>query len=295
MKCPICSSVDITIRYESTMSHAEDSYAVTEKHVGIHGTIVSCHGCGFAWVVDTELVESLVASYSQSGVDTVYEKEVAGRKKTNRKQIQEIGRYLSPPAKLLDIGCYTGIFLDDAQQHGFSVFGLEPSQAAYRKARARGLAQVINGSVTDDVSYFKSDFFDVITAFDVIEHLVDPHALPRFASLHVKTGGILVISTPDFDSLFSRIAGESWHAIIPHHVTYYSKKTLGLLLEHHGFEVLKVARLTRYFSIQYLLTMLGERLPVFQTLLSWFAKSIFGKLMLPVNLCDQVVVYARKK
>ncbi|MBL7183339.1 MAG: class I SAM-dependent methyltransferase [Anaerolineae bacterium] len=76
-----------------------------------------------------------------------------------------------PGRRLLDVGCHIGVFLGIAQERGWAAWGIEPSRWAAREARGRGL-QVIEGTL-DDV-HLAGESFDVITLWDVIEHLTDP-------------------------------------------------------------------------------------------------------------------------
>ncbi len=102
--------------------------------------------------------------------------------------------------------------------------------------------RVRSGTLED--ARFAPDAFDAVTMLDTIEHLDNPlHAL-REACRVLKPGGILLIQTPDLDSLSRRILGRSWAVLSPwEHLAYFSARSLGLALRRAGFEVAAVRNL----------------------------------------------------
>lgn len=144
--------------------------------------------------------------------------------------------------KLLDVGCSNGLFLFAARQAGFDVRGVELSADAARFARSDLLLNVTTGTWRD--AGFADESFDVITLFDVTEHLVDP--LGELAAIRrlLKPGGLLVQSTPDIDGLFPRLSYKAarWLDYWPHpeppwHLFQFSAATLAAMTEKAGYAV----------------------------------------------------------
>ena len=109
-------------------------------------------------------------------------------------RINEILPYVKP-GRLLDVGCSCGYFMEVAAQHGFDVSGLEFSQSAVAAAAPHISNRIQQASLEDVVSTISA--FDVVTAFDLIEHVHDPVKFARNAGEILKPGGILALSTPD--------------------------------------------------------------------------------------------------
>lgn len=102
---------------------------------------------------------------------------------------------------ILDIGCGSGAFLEYFQKQGCKVTGIDSSYRAVERCRARGLANVIQG----DVGYMKmpQDGFDIVTMFDVLEHIDDDmHFLQTVRTL-MQPKGCVLITVPAFQWLWT--------------------------------------------------------------------------------------------
>ena len=114
--------------------------------------------------------------------------------------------------RLLDVGCAYGFFLQEARRH-FEVAGIEIAEDAAAHARQQGLC-VLTG-VADAATLARLGNMDVIVLLDVIEHLPAPHETLALCARHLNPGGIIVITTGDFASLYARLAGAHWR-LMPH-------------------------------------------------------------------------------
>ncbi len=140
--------------------------------------------------------------------------------------------------RLLDVGCATGDFLEAAQITGdWDLYGVEISPYASAYARSRLGLPVETGSV--EALAYPDGFFDVVTLWNVIEHL--PDLAGSLNSIHrlLKPDGILVFNTPNLDSLDAKFFGQYWIGYeLPRHFYIFSRKTLRQALLKTGFEIL---------------------------------------------------------
>lgn len=115
---------------------------------------------------------------------------------------------------LLDVGAAMGSFVTMAEAYGWSAFGVEPSAAMVRQAQALG-RNVALGSATE----IPAGRFDVVCAFDVLEHLTRPGAALRSMAAAVRPGGCLIIEMPEFKAPFG-----NWqrHIRPRQHIALYS-------------------------------------------------------------------------
>jgi cyclopropane fatty-acyl-phospholipid synthase-like methyltransferase len=124
------------------------------------------------------------------------------------------------------VGCFNGAFLDylgpDWDRHG-----VEPSRLAAGLARTRGVQ--VHARLLDDLP--ATETFDVITAFDVIEHVVDPALFFGMIRRHLRPNGIAVFSSGDTDSLSWRLQlARYWYcSYLPEHVSFYCRHALNYL------------------------------------------------------------------
>ena len=156
--------------------------------------------------------------------------------------IRTAARIISRPVtamRLLDVGCSNGALLDIAIRHGMQAEGVEPAQSAARDGLRRGF-NIHVGLV--EALPIPHESFDLITNFEVIEHISDP--LPLLKACHdlLRPGGVLVIGTGNVDSFTFSAIGTKWDFMYPHtgHINFYSTSSLAQLTSSNGFRVAKV-------------------------------------------------------
>src|SRR5437588_5795275 len=108
--------------------------------------------------------------------------------------------------RLLDVGCATGFFMEAATEVGFDVRGLEFSTVAIGLARPNIRDRIVHGDVNVLRSQ-ESEPFDVVTAFDIIEHMQDPTKFLQEIRDILHPGGVLAISSPDTGHLLRYLMG----------------------------------------------------------------------------------------
>lgn len=123
--------------------------------------------------------------------------------------------------KLLDFGCGTGWFLEHAKKH-YKVAGFEPTISL-----AKFTSNLLKIKVEEDITNFKSNTFDIITAFDVIEHVANPQETFKEFSRLLKKDGCLLIYTPNANSFAFDYMKENQNLVIPPlHLHYFNKKSI---------------------------------------------------------------------
>jgi SAM-dependent methyltransferase len=141
---------------------------------------------------------------------------------------------------LLDVGCATGDFLARMRRHGaWELTGLEQDQHAASMARQEYGLEVYTGPL-DEVELAQGGF-DVVTMWDVIEHVPRPGASLRRIGEWLRPGGWLIMRTPDADSPYARAFGRYWAGLdAPRHLVVFGRSTLTRLLTENGFQIERV-------------------------------------------------------
>lgn len=135
--------------------------------------------------------------------------------------------------RLLEIGCGFGHFLAAMRDRGLAVEGCELSEHQARFAREH-----FQLAIHEDNALTRPwpKRFEVIAAFELIEHVPDPQVWLEWAFRLLSPGGQLILSTPNDDSLFRRLLGRHWFYHIPsEHLSYFSAKSLIRALGDIGF------------------------------------------------------------
>lgn len=291
--CALCGSRRYAVLYRgrSTRSRELDpkSMRCTSVEHGEFTNIVQCSDCGLIYQNPRDDEATLSKLYA--GVDDpVYERESEGRVRTFGRLVERLGRY-TRPGRLLDVGCYSGIFLEQAHAAGWEVCGVEPSAWAAALARQKGFT-VFEGAFSAAADELPAPF-DAVTIWDVIEHLPDPLADLRHAFDMLKPGGVLALSTMDTSSLFARLAGRRWPWYMRMHLVYFTRESMRRMLEAAGFEVLAIERHERIVSLRYFLEKASSNVPGFAALGRVLAAP-FGNLYSVFQLGDIMNVFARR-
>jgi 2-polyprenyl-3-methyl-5-hydroxy-6-metoxy-1,4-benzoquinol methylase len=149
--------------------------------------------------------------------------------------------------RLLDIGSGDGSFVHHMARHQWEATGIDFSPAALEFAhRFRSGGRFLQGSLEDYDA--PSDSLDLITLWQVLEHIGGPRPLLRRCYDLLRRGGMLVASVPNIEGLSSRLTGERWWGLdVPRHLVHYSPTTLTRSLEQAGFRVIHI----RHQSLQY--------------------------------------------
>jgi len=151
--------------------------------------------------------------------------------------------------RLLDIGCGNGAFLSRAQKQGFVVDGVETCSPLADEARKKLDCHVYTKLLSE--CRFSPETFDVVTMYDLIEHLPDPIEDLRRVQFWLKPGGVLFVLTPNDEAFLRRAARlafrVSLHCIqrpmnslyYSHHLSYFTARSLRSLLEATGFDLVQ--------------------------------------------------------
>jgi ubiquinone/menaquinone biosynthesis C-methylase UbiE len=297
VRCNFCGADDGVVRYPSTIKQGEDgdwrAFRCTHSGYGRHHPIVQCRQCGLVYTDPRPNGRDIVETY-QAVEDPLYLEEREGRVLTFEHHLKPLERLTGLPdgRPLLDVGCYTGVFVEIAGRHGWDAWGVEPSQWAVEQAQARGL-HVVQGTL--DTADLPEMYFNVVTMWDVIEHLTDPcEALERAGRL-LKPGGLLVVHTIDIDSLFARVMDTRWPWLMEMHLYYFSRRTLRAMLEKCGFRVLSDRPQGRYLRLGYLMNRVGALAPLVGRPVEGLVTRLgLRGLAVPVNLGDLFTAYATK-
>ena len=203
--------------------------------------IYRCPSCGLMFVYPRLSPEDLSAIYDagyfmrgdkyalveKTGIDPNF--------KNDLKKIETIHQYRKN-GRLLDIGCAKGGFLKAAKDKGFEVQGVEISDYAACYARDTLGVLVENCSLTE--ADFPADHFDVVTMWDVLEHLHNPGETLMEVNRILKKGGHIFITTGDAGSSWARLTGRFWQLLTPpQHLFFFNKKSLEHILAANGFSV----------------------------------------------------------
>lgn len=264
MNCPLCDSADHTV-----------FHSLAEEHI-----LSRCRQCGFVFSITAPSEQKVRALYQEGyfrswGLDDPSFHSALRDLKTQtfRKHLKRLMSFTTP-GEVLDVGCAMGFFMEVAVEEGWSAWGVEVSEEAARIAQRRFGDRVFHGVLSE--AKFPDGRFDLVVMFDVIEHIVDPNEILREASRVLKSGGLLMITTPDIGSLSAKAMGKTWtHFKASEHLCFFNRRTIKSFLAHWGFSVLIVTAAVKVFNLRYLAFQF-QRYPT--PFFSWFSSILFRAL-----------------
>jgi len=179
-------------------------------------TVYVCAGCGFHFINHLDNLPSEPADDASGPLEPQDWNYIEGRlpvsEKLLRKNLRLVKRHIAlPGAHCLDIGAGAGLFAQFLAEAGALVQGIEP-QGIFREFAQRKFGLTLNGE-TIDARYWQqgfAGFFDVVTLWDVFEHVNFPAETLQNAYNVIKPGGWLFLDTPRRDALFYRISEWSY-------------------------------------------------------------------------------------
>lgn len=151
-------------------------------------------------------------------------------------------RWVPERVRVLDIGCGFCESLGYHRARGCDAYGVEADANVRRIADHFGYNVHVG---LFDPELYESGFFDYVTLDQVIEHVVDPHETMRGVARILKPGGTAVLSTPNPNGWGRRLFGRRWvHWHIPYHLQQYTRRSMRILAEKSGLNVVKATTLT---------------------------------------------------
>ncbi|MEQ1584233.1 MAG: class I SAM-dependent methyltransferase [Cyclobacteriaceae bacterium] len=228
--CPICSSDHL-----KPLMIARD-YTVTQGDFSLQ----QCEQCHFV-ATSPRPDQNSIALYYQSDkyishtssgknvIDRIY---LLARNYTLRSKYKLIKKYKAL-GSVLDYGCGTGAFLHYIQKRNWQIAGVEPSEAAAKKAH-----ELTRTEIYHDLKQI-NDKFDVITLWHVLEHVHDLNEKLIEIKDHLEKDGILLVAVPNYKSQDAQKYGAFWAGFdVPRHLWHFSNSTMKTLLEKNGFRLI---------------------------------------------------------
>lgn len=229
--CPLCrhSGVGERLRAPDRLHGRQQSY-----------TLVRCPECSLVWLSNPPRADEMHYHYSGE-----YHKLISAAGETSpwrwQSRKKELMQYKQSGA-ILDLGCSSGAFLAFLSRESWELYGIEMSSDCAKRAEARSGAKVFVGDILE--APFPRESFDVITCFDVLEHLYEPRRVMAKVTEWLKPGGVFYVYVPNIDSAEARVFGSYWCGLeLPRHLFHYSPASLRYLAKSVGLR--EVSLVTR--------------------------------------------------
>ena len=236
-----------------------------EENIKEQLSIKYCLDCGTAWADPQPDDATLDAIYGRHYYDSwalLTHSDITAqlKKLTFRRRLEKCAQWLPFGSRILDLGCATGFFLEEAQKHGFSPFGVDCCSYAIDECKQSfDTGRLYCGEFNDSSFGLNPDGkFEAIFMSDYMEHVRDPKLILSIARDRLVNGGAVVITTPNIESPTRFLMRRHWPHFKLEHLWYFSPKGLTGLLTSEGFQVVDVWPITKHLSLAYILAQLAQ-------------------------------------
>ena len=249
--CPLCGGEDATVVVEATLDEGRltaSAFASRKLPEYMHSRMVECKSCGMLYANPVLQQEALAEAYKDASFDSGVESRLAAI--TYRAILEPHLPALPSRNSALDIGAGDGAFLEELLALGFqSVAGVEPSEAPIAAAKPTVRGYLKCGIF--DAEQFAAESLDLITCFQVIEHVWDPVKIAADAHALLKPGGLFVIVAHNRRAFSARILGTKSPIFDIEHLQLFDRSTGAALMRTAGFESIAISSLRNRYPIDY--------------------------------------------
>lgn len=263
--CPLCRSLRTTVLFRKQQTD-----------------YVACSACQFRFATPT-INPNLAKTIDE--YEAAYLQYLAPDGSTDA-NLRSLCRWMQRFAalhgvRLLDVGAGGGTLVRFLRGRGVDAEGLEPSRALFERFLSDDAA--FTCAMLHDYRLSAGRTFDVVTAFDVVEHVADPRGFLDDIAAILEPGGVFFGSTPDVASLSARAFGRRWHFYYPYHLSYFTPRTLTRAAAQHGLRLLDCRHRGRLRSVGYMVRYVAEFIGDAKAP-TWARR--FDDWYVPVNLFD---------
>jgi SAM-dependent methyltransferase len=214
---------------------------------------VECRHCGLIYsnpYFDDGMLQSL---YREAAYIDEQQLENMGADYA-REFLRAAGSALDRSARVLEIGCANGFFLEKLYGAGYQdLHGVEPGKDAVSKASPAIRERIVNDFFRPTL--FEPESFDVVCCFQIFDHLPDPPGFLADVRSLLRPGGLVMTINHNIRALITRVLGERSPMFDIEHIYLFDKSTIRRLFTANGFEVIRVSGLSNSYTLGYAIKM----------------------------------------
>lgn len=265
--CNLCGADNYEVMYEARYENETQKDLIEKFRAAgdenLIDQVVKCKRCGFMYITPRIKGKYILEGYS-SGSDETHVGQAKGREITFARSLREINGLKPKRGRILDIGTAGGSFLYVAKKAGWEVHGVEPNDWMAKWGKKHYGIDIKQGDIFKNK--YEDKFFDVVTLWDVLEHVPDPSKTLDEVNRIMKKKGILVVNYPDIGSWIARLLKRRWMFLLSVHLFYFDRRTIRTMLNKHGFKVKKIKPHYQSLELGYLVFRMGAYSKLLQNL-----------------------------
>lgn len=254
--CPLCKNDRRSLLYPVDMKFAENLSGLKLPEILSVAECMNCQHQYICPIPTQQFLESFYANYMSVAADGFYCERLSEEipdmfRKRYASWLFRLRDFHPFATSLFDVGAGLGMFLRLAKDMGWQVSGVEPNQEAVAVLLEKYGIQVENGFLE---SVIAENRYDVVTMWDLLEHLAEPRMAIEKINQLLNDDGVLVVEVPARDSVIHALVKAAYKISFGmikrplflvygvHHLQYFSTDSISRLLNESGFDVLEINR-----------------------------------------------------
>ena len=296
--CPICKSKNFKIikksNIRSNTNHKKnyDLFNSSSSHK-LTQQLVKCKKCELIYVSPRLLNEIINKGYSYNKDEKfiLQNQERIQTFKINFNNIINIISYNNKKFSILDVGSAGGAFLLSIDSPLIECDGIEPNKLLVEEAKTK--YPNLNIYPTTLEKFNKDKKYDMITYWDVFEHLTDINNEIIYVNKFLKNNGFLLLNIPDYGSFYRKLLGFKWPFFLDVHLYYFEKKTINLFMKNNGFDLQKIIKHKQILKLGYIMERVSNVFPMFKFLENIIKVTRLKNIKIKYNIGQNIYIFKK--
>lgn len=276
--CPTCGNTLHHIEYSGMFHNSSNGQVNNFK-------VLSCTICGLSRTDPPPYEDDVTAEiYQDFSFNDAYKNPELWE--SFFIQMFKYANKYKPNGKLLDIGCGSGFFINLARKKGYDTYGVELNKDAVNYGKNELNLNIVNLDL--ESANFPSNYFDVVTCSQLLEHIAKPNELLLEINRILKKDGILMLEVPNFNGLLVKLWKDKWSGFQPQwHIWQFKPKSLRKLLNKNQFEAIHIVCNQNIYT--------GQPLNFYKRLIRNTIYVLIEAFASIINRSDKLLIVAKKK
>jgi len=296
--CPICKSKEFKIIKEASIKtntnykKKYDLFNSSSNHK-LTQQLVKCKKCELVYVnprLSNEIINKGY-SYNKDEKFILQNQERIQTFKINLKKIIKVIGFNKKKISILDVGSAGGAFLLSINNPLMECDGIEPNNWLVEEAKKKFPNLNIYSTTLEKFNKHKK--YDLITYWDVFEHLTDINSEIIHINKFLKNNSFLLLNIPDYGSSFRKLLGFKWPFFLDVHLYYFEKKTISLFMKNNGFNLLQVIKHKQILKLGYIIERVTNVFPMLKFLETIIKFLNFHNIKIKYNIGQNIYIFKK--
>jgi len=298
--CPICKSENYKILKKSILNldkynfEKEIDFFNSSSNHKLSQQLVECFNCKLVYVNPRISGDIINKSYSYNEDMKFIDQNNERIKsfKINLNRIINAISFQNKKISILDVGSGGGAFIQSIDSSFIDCDGIEPNKWLVNQAKK--YYGNFNLYPTTLANFINNKKYELITYWDVFEHLTDINKEMLYIKKFLKKDSYLILNIPDHGSIFRKLLGFNWPFFLDVHIYYFDKNTLSLFMKNNQFELIQIIKHVQILKLKYILERAINIFPILKILNIFMKACNLENLKIKYNIGQNLYIFKKQ-